>query len=340
VAAPVALAPQALAASWEGSGATVAEIAGRLRTLRSEAAAGLPHGRSSLLNLVVWAPAADDVAAAFDLLDILVGPSRIIVLSPAEAGDSIGARLQVRAHQSPIALTSVCEEMVWLTLPGSTTDHAASVVTPLVRGDLPTFVWWPGPPQPALPTFRELARAADRLVTESDRSRDGASMAAALNAEIGREETALTDLAWGALTPWRQLIAQVMRPAQVAAFRAGPSQATLTHTGPEPTLGTVLLAGWLRDAVSASLDVSFQAVPGPAPMLAGIDLTAPSGHRLSAHRPSDAPSCQIEVEIPGSPARARTLPLRLQSRLELIAGEFEIAGRDRSFERALAAATF
>lgn len=305
--------------------------------MRGEIAAGRPHGRSTLLNLVVWAPTPDDVAAAFDLLDILVGPSRLIILCPDPSVGDIEARLQVRAHPSPIAHTTVCEELVLLTLPESTTTHAASVVTPLVRGDLPTFVWWPGPPEPNAPAYRELARAADRLVTETDRGRDGAMRVPTLAAEVDRDETAITDLAWGGLTPWRQLITQVLRPSQVAALRAGPTQAVLTHTGPDPTLRTLLLAGWLRDVLGPNVAISFKAEPGPVPMLAGVDLTAPGGHRLSAHRPSDAPSCEVEVEAPDAVPGVRTLPLRVQSRMELMAGEIEIPGRDRSFERALRA---
>lgn len=338
MAPPVTAPAAAKAASWEGSGASVAEIAARLRGMRGEVAGGRPHGRSTLLNLVVWAPAPDDVAAAFDLLGILVGPSRLIVLSPDPSVSEIEARLQVHAQPSPIAHATVCEELVLLTLPHDTTNHAASVVTPLVRGDLPTFVWWPGPPEPAAPAYRELARAADRLVTESDRGRDGAARVSSLVAEVEREETAITDLAWGALTPWRQLIAQVLRPSQVTALRAGPTRAVLTHTGPEPTLGTLLLGGWLSDVLGADVEVSFQAVPGPMPMLAGVEITAP-GNRLAAHRPSTAPRCDVEVDAPDAASGLRTLPLRVQTRVELMAGEIEIPGRDRSFERALAAAT-
>lgn len=322
--------------SWEGTGSSVAQIAGRLRSMRDEVAAGRPHGRATLLNLVVWAPLPDDVAAAFDLLDILVGPSRLIVLSPDGEAGEIGARLQVRAHPSPVAEVTVCEELVLLTLPAGTTDHAASVVTPLVRGDLSTFVWWPARPDTAAPAFRELARAADRLVTEADRGRDGAGAATVLAGEIESEETAITDLAWGALTPWRQMIAQVLRPAEVEALRAGPSQAVLTHIGPDPTLGALLLAGWLRDVLGERLSISFEPAPGPVPALGGIEITGPAGRRLNAYRPSDGPSCDIEVEGPDGAPQARTLPLRLQTRMELVAGELEIRGRDRSFERAVA----
>jgi glucose-6-phosphate dehydrogenase assembly protein OpcA len=322
------------AVSWEGAAGSVSEVAGQLRKMRAQAAEGRPHGRSTLLNLVVWAPTADDVAAAFDLLDVLVGPSRIVVLSPNASATDIGARLHVHTHASPIAATTVCEEMVWLTLPTRIADHAASVVTPLVRGDLPTFVWWPAPPDARSLAFRELVRAADRVVTESDRGREGARAAGLVANQIAAGDAAITDLAWGALTPWRQLIARVLRPAQVAALRTGGATAILTHTGAEPTLGALLLAGWLLDELGPDLTVSFEAVPGPLPMLAGVEISEPGGHRLEAHRPSDAPSCAIEVQTPGEATRTRTLPLRMQSRMELLAGELEISGRDLSFERA------
>jgi glucose-6-phosphate dehydrogenase assembly protein OpcA len=320
------------AASWEGTGVSVAEIAARLSELRDRAAAGRPHGRSTLLNLVVWAPSAED-AAVSGLLDTLVGPSRIIVLSPgAETG--IGARLEVHAHPGAIAQDTVCEELVRLTLGPDVAAHAASVVTPLVRGDLTTFVWWPGPPEPALPAYRDLAGLADRLITEADRGLTGPDALAVVMRELAERDAAITDLSWAALTPWRQLVAQMLRPEQVGSLRRGPSVARMVHGEEPPTLEALLLAGWLRDVIGETLRVELHAAPAGAAAIARLDLEGPEGRRLRVERVPDSPSCAVTVDAPGTGTRRRTLPLRVQSRRVLIAGELEIRSHDRSFERA------
>lgn len=326
------------AAFWSGAAVTVAEIARRLAELRAQAAAGRPHGRSTLLNLVVWAPAGSELAAASTLLDVLVGPSRIIVLTPDARATGIGAHLEVHARPSVIDHGVICEELVRLTLAPDIAAHAASVVTPLVRGDLPTFVWWPGPPEPATAAYRQLAEAADRLVTEAERGKGGAEALTLVADDVELREAATTDLAWGALTPWRQLMAQLLGPPQIAALRRGPSEAVLAHAGMRPTLRALLLAGWLRDLLGDGLRVGFRPTPEVSEGLAGFQLQGPSGQRLQAQCRASAPSCSVNIAAPGVGTRSRTLPMRQQSRTELIAGELEIRGPDRSFERAVSRA--
>lgn len=327
------------AASWEGRNVTVAEVTRRLAELRCRVCGATPHGRATLLNLVVWAPSDADAEEAFALARGLVGPSRVVVVSPGGAGEGIRARAVVHAAPSAIAGVTVCEELVRIDLGGTVAAHAASVVLPLTRGDLPTFLWWPCAPRPDLACYRDLVGLVDRLVLESARTAAGPEAVRLLAAEIGERAAAVTDLAWAAVTPWRQLIAQMLTPPRVAALRTGPSRATVRHPAGPPPLETLLLGGWLLDAIGGKLTVVPTQAGHGVPPVAGIELTGPEGRTLRADRVEGSASCTVRVvDEPGAAPRRRTLPLRLLDRAGLIAGELELQGHDASFERAVRAA--
>src|SRR5262249_60321158 len=100
-------------------------------------------------------------------------------------------------------------EEVRLVLHGALVDRPQSAVVPLLRTDLPTVLWWPSVPQPAEPAFAALTDLADRVVTESG-AWDGDPVTALRRMQhAAAGGAALTDLAWAAVTPWRQLVAQV-----------------------------------------------------------------------------------------------------------------------------------
>ena len=171
---------------------------------------GMPHSRTSVLNLIVTV--VDDRAAervVRTLMDLGVRhPSRAIILVPeGGAGDRpIDARISTHCHNVPGGGERVCYEEVVLTVRGDAAAHLSGVVAPLLIHDLPTSVWWPGDPPFADPVFDQLVEFADHLIVDSS---DFADLNRGLRRLANvRRRSGVGDLVWERLRWWHELTAQ------------------------------------------------------------------------------------------------------------------------------------
>ncbi len=208
---------------WEQRGTTVSAIANQLAMLWDPPAKpgdageaqvtekGLPHARTSVLNLIVTC-AHDD--AADRVVRTMMGlgvrhPSRAIVLVPVQAtdGDPLDARISTHCHDTPgDERERICYEEVVLTVRGGAASHLAGVVAPLLIHDLPTFVWWPGDPPLKNPIFDQLVEMGDRLIVDSS---DFSDLLTGLRRLSNlRRRSGVGDLTWGRLAWWQELSAQ------------------------------------------------------------------------------------------------------------------------------------
>lgn len=317
---------------WTGKGVRVAEVAARLRELRADASGELHSTLTSVMNLVVWAGSPESALEAEDVIDGLADhhPSRAVIVVPGGGGDGIDARVEVMPHPERPGGRALQVEQIILGVRGGVAAHSGSAVIPLLRSELPTFLWWPQAPEPDLPAFLDLARIADRLVTEVGRSLRGAAAVERLAAIVAASSAPVTDLAWAAVTGWRQLVATSLRGAALARLRAGRAVATVTVGPGEPPLEALLLGGWLADALGDGVSVRFARGGGHG---------AVRGVRLDANG-----SCALELACGDGPATvtvrtaaggARCVPLVPPGRRDLLAGELEHRGRDLALERAL-----
>lgn len=325
---------------WDGTGVAIGEVLDRLAAQRR------PGGRrpvalTGVLNLLAYAPRAGELAGMTAVVQGLADrqPSRAVLLAEGDGPGGIDATVStsclMRAGDGGVAV-----EMVTLTLHGEAIEGAASAAVPLLRPDLPTVLWWPGPPDAdGDGPLARLAPIVDRVVTEAGRA-PGAAGVGALALWAPDAAPAVTDLAWAEITSWRQLLAQMMDGEPLARLRSGPSTATLAHGGEAPDATTLLLAGWLLDVIGPQLTVTMEPGPGDAPAgpwsvcLAG----AASERHLAVERVPGRAAAAVCVTEPGGTARRRVLPLPDADRVRLLAGELELQHRDRAFERALAAA--
>ncbi|KHL11271.1 glucose-6-phosphate dehydrogenase assembly protein OpcA [Mumia flava] len=117
-------------------------------------------------------------------------------------------------------------ESVVLRMSGELTQHAESVVLPLLLPDSPVVAWWPGA-APKSPADDPLGSLANRRITDaaSSRTRHASLIRVARAYQPGD-----TDLSWTRLTPWRALLAAALdhvdvkiTSASVMAERGNPS---------------------------------------------------------------------------------------------------------------------
>lgn len=329
---------------WVERNTTIPVVAGhlsRLWTLAGEEGSavvtekGLPHARASVLNLIVTVP---DAEAAERVVATMLGlgfrhPSRAIVLvaDPPAAETSIDASVSAHCHPANgggAAGDQVCYEEVILTVRGEAAAHLGGVVAPLLIHDLPTEVWWPGPPPFADPVFDQLLEMADRLVIDSSDFSDlllGTRRLATL-----RHRAGVGDLAWKRLGWWLELTAQFFDAPRFRRYLPNLNRVVLRYAMPEPghapeprpgpdpapgvaspIAGAILYAGW----IASRLDWKRHATT--APLANGrLALTLEGKYTMVDLVVEGVPTSQVQ---PGE-----LLHLSLRARGETGAAEFII----------------
>jgi glucose-6-phosphate dehydrogenase assembly protein OpcA len=317
--------------------------------------------RASVANLVVVTPnrgAGQRALAAVEELGARA-PSRCVVLiaEPPEGRQGVRSWARVvnrRPDQGP--------EVVWEEVVVQTNvhpSHLTAVVLPLLLPELPVFTWWEGTPPFDQQVFAELTSVTDRLIVDSAAFVDPVADLRRLQATVGAAlEPAVTDCAWGRLTPWRELLAAPFGGPQL---RPALDRARwLRVDSVEPTAGLELV-GWFASRLGWELDGAHQegdelaaryrtpagtcqarvvAAIGSA-NLTRVHLEMETGDGPASVRVEAPPGHLVAtVEVPGQPTGRRkvgrdpspsTGPAGLGAELQLF-------GRDRVFEDALAQA--
>lgn len=329
-------------AAWDGIGVSIGEITAQLAEQRRPPGGGTPFTLSGVLNLVAYAPTAGQLGPMQEVIEGLADQqaSRTVMIVESGEGSGLDATVSTSCRLTGDHVSVALEHIV-LTIHGETREGEASAALPLLRSELPTVLWWPGPPDPSpASSLGPLAALADRVVTEAGLGGDAAGAVGALAAWVqGEGGPAVTDLAWAAITPWRQLIVQILDPESLRALRPGAT-ALIAHSTAAPGVRALLLAGWLRDLLGEDtrIELSRADADGDGDRLLAVELDGPAGRHLRVERLPGRDAATVTVTEADGTVRERTLPLPEPDRARLLAGELEIQRRDRAFERALALA--
>ena len=148
---------------------------------------------------------ADAIAAA--------NPCRIIALFPT-AGEDQGVTAQVSAScpmQKHNQNTLVCCE--YITLKGTNTalERVSGLISELMIGELPKFLWWKATPDPNYGLFKRLASLSNSVIIDSSTFRHPeADMSQVLT--LMDEGIPIADLNWRRLAAWQELTAEAFDP--------------------------------------------------------------------------------------------------------------------------------
>jgi glucose-6-phosphate dehydrogenase assembly protein OpcA len=205
-------------------------------------------------------------------------------------------------------------ETVVLRLYGEASDHAQSVVLPLLLPDAPVVVWWPvGAPRD--PAKDPLGALGQRRVTDSYSAQKPIDE---LRARADSYEPGDTDLAWARITPWRSVLAAALDQVRCEVISA-------EVTGEDCNPSVELLAMWLADRLHVHVRRGVSAGPG----LTEVRLVT-TGGPIAIHRPDGA---MATLALRGQPDRAVALKRRETS--ELIAEELRRLDPDDTYASAL-----
>ncbi|MGN9840516.1 glucose-6-phosphate dehydrogenase assembly protein OpcA [Nonomuraea sp. H19] len=236
-------------------------------------------------------------------------PSRIIVVIKREPEEAIRLDAELRIGESTPG------EVVVLRLYGELTQHADSVVSPLLLPDTPVVAWWPGT-APDVPSKDAIGALAQRRITDA-RGFDDGGVKSLLTRARGYDRGD-TDLSWARLTPWRSLLAaafdQPVGEVLEGVVEASPGNPSAT-----------LLAAWLSERLGLHIKVVDSAGPG----ITAVRLLLDEGE-LAVVR-TDARLATLSR--PGQPDRNVALARRHTS--ELMAEELRRLDTDEIYETAV-----
>ncbi|MGW7529420.1 glucose-6-phosphate dehydrogenase assembly protein OpcA [Streptomyces sp. NPDC054783] len=205
-------------------------------------------------------------------------------------------------------------ETVVLRTYGEVSDHADSVVLPLLLPDAPVVVWWPVD-APDAPAEDPLGALAQRRITDLYAFERPMEV---LETRARNYAPGDTDLAWTRLTLWRSMLAAALDQARVRITSAAV-EAEADNPSAE------LLARWLE----ARLKVSVDRVVTAGPVVTAVRLGTQNGE-IRIDRP-EGPLATLS--LPGQPPR--TLALKVRPTSELIAEELRRLDADEMYAVAL-----
>jgi len=201
-----------------------------------------PVMHASVVNLVVVADTGAEADSSIDVLAHVMSkaPCRAIVLDSQPDVQPPKLEAYVSIVCEKVGERQICCEHIRILAQGIDTSVLPRTVESFYTPDLPVLVWWQAPlDRPDLPEF---AAVADRLVIDS-RYFTAAEMhqLAGLVSQSHHSLTAVSDLNWARLTPYRQLFTQFFDSPDLREKLKDIQ--TFTIEASEPT--AILVKGWL-----------------------------------------------------------------------------------------------
>jgi glucose-6-phosphate dehydrogenase assembly protein OpcA len=337
--------------------------------------------RTCVLNLIVVTGGGRAAEHATETVARLTArhPNRAFVISAAPNAhkDVLDAWAQMHCQMPSPGRPQVCGEQISIVAHGAAVDRVAGTLLPLLVPDVPVMLWWPHGEPAGDPRFLKFADFVNRVIVDSATfaapEAGLARMAALLNrnadtADLGDEPggagTAISDLSWSRLTPWRELTAQffdapalIPHLAQIARvgvdYEARPGAAADRSQA-------LLLVGWLAarlgwrsadpaDEQAGTTTLHLASATG-APIAVELRPAAPAEDALDRLAAltiecrrarftiarDHAPDCAVaRSEIEGMQPIQRKVRLERLDEADLIGEELRLLGHDRTYEAVL-----
>lgn len=264
---------------WAGKQVRVEEVDTTLSSLWKMSADNMRIGanlnvRTSVLNLLICAP---DTQSAFyaskllrDLSSTHIARATLAILDQrTDAPDTLDSWVTLRCFSMISDLMRHCFEQTTLLSAGRATRGLPNTLASVLKAHLPVYLWWIGDTRSTDDTvFRNMAELCQRVIVDSATFfQPEQDMHTLANYCKTAPQTALSDLNWGRLTLWRQLMAQFFDVPEYLPFLHGIERIEIEHAvaplaaidrtesgevSPNPT-AALLLAGWLKASLNLKL---------------------------------------------------------------------------------------
>ena len=304
--------------------------------------------RLSVLNLVaacVDVASADQATQAVGRLGAKHPARAIIVLADPTGAEQIEADLSLQC--AAVDSAQVCAEQVRLLVGGKAAYHLASVVTPLLVPDIPTYLWLVGAP-PLRQAFGQDAIAiCERLIFDSGEYEDalGTLRTLATEVDVLGDAVALSDVAWERTRVWRQHLAQSFDGEEVRGFLRGITHVEIDCSGTTVSAQAWLFAGWLASRLrwESAGAPAVVARSGPVEHVDEHQLAAVTvrcqvqGHRATVTIERRPGALHGVIDVDGGIRAERTVPVADRDAVDLVGSLLESGGEDPVYRAALRA---
>jgi glucose-6-phosphate dehydrogenase assembly protein OpcA len=218
---------------------TLAQLRQELAKRRGNAANGGGNGTNGMsYALDTQSPTVADAIASRN-------PCRIIAICPV-AGEDEGVTAQVSAYcpiQKQSSTTLVCCEYITITGTVPALERVGGMITALLIGDLPKFLWWKATPDPNHSLFKRLALVSSSVIVDSSQFTETEADLARLQ-ELIEAGTPVADLNWRRLSAWQELTAEAFDPPERRAALNEVDHITVDYEKGNPAQALMFL-GWV-----------------------------------------------------------------------------------------------
>jgi glucose-6-phosphate dehydrogenase assembly protein OpcA len=332
--------------------------------------------RACALNLLVYATAADDREQIYEMLDAVCEqhPGRTLVLvADREATEAkLDAYVSTRCRLLGGNRKQICGEQVTIEAAGSAVDTVASAIEPLLVPDVPVFLWWKDIPHYEDKLFSRMTAMSDRMVIDSscfDQPHKDLLRLARMIRERPQFMSA-SDLNWGRLTAWRNLVASFWDVPDYRPYLDQIERIVVEYDPPcfapeEIAPQSLLAVGWLASRLGWSIEgngkseengaASFQLRANERKIEVLMHATKREGYAdgilvsltLSNHNASaefrvafsdDRKKLETEARVDGARTVGRVLSYEQKTEGQRLSRELSLYKRDFIYEEALASA--
>ncbi|MGF1458044.1 MAG: glucose-6-phosphate dehydrogenase assembly protein OpcA [Leptolyngbyaceae cyanobacterium] len=172
-------------------------------------------------------------------------PCRVITLCPTLDGDDT-VTAQVSAYcpvQKRNTSNLICCEYISLRGSKASLERVSGMVSSLMIGDLPKFVWWKATPNPEQALFNQLFATSNCLIVDSSYFSEVESELNKIQ-EITESGKYIADLNWHRLFPWQELTAEAYDPPERRDALIEIDQVSIDHE-PGNAAQALMFLGWL-----------------------------------------------------------------------------------------------
>jgi glucose-6-phosphate dehydrogenase assembly protein OpcA len=220
--------------------------------------------RTSVLNFVICALGTESAQRASALLreqlsTHIARVTLVILDTDRQLPSEVQTWITLRSFHIISDVMRHPFEQITVTLSGNAVHNAANIIQSLLKPDLPVYLWWVDDLPTDVSIFTRLISSSSRVIIDSNDFTSPEERIQTL-AEIQQNAPAcaLSDLNWGRVTPWRELIAQFFDVADYQPYLVNVDSveieyAVLSQTGnpdqasvPPNPIRALLLAAWLQ----------------------------------------------------------------------------------------------
>lgn len=256
---------------WAGKKVHMAEVEQEISNFWRMSADNVRVGqnvnvRTSVLNFVICTTTTEAAQQASTIIRNLSSThvARVILLildTSEQAPNALYTWVTLRSFPVISDLTRHSFEQITVLASGSAAHATSNIIQPLLKPDLQVYTWWFHDPPPDVKLFSNISRLSDRVIVDSSTFfTPEDSMIALAELLPSLPQSAMSDLNWGRITLWRQLVAQFFDAAEYKPYLAAVDTIEIEHavtpeteasqtneglTSPNANCA-LLLAGWLK----------------------------------------------------------------------------------------------